>query len=164
MAFSNSVSRTVHKLDMLPVFMRSWALTKALGVKVKMLGACKVDIDYMRFEESRLRLKNRKQVQNHIGGIHACGAALLAESATGLVIGMNVPDASVPVIKSINIQYVKRMEGDLLAIAQLTEEQINQIRTVEKGEMTVPVKVTDASGQEPVICDMVWAWVPKKRK
>ena len=31
------------------------------------------------------------QVQNHIKGVHACAMALLAESATGAVFGMNVP-------------------------------------------------------------------------
>lgn len=164
MPFSNSISRTVQKLDKLPSFMRSWALTKAIGSTVKMLGACKVDIEYMRFNESKLYLKNRKRVQNHIGGIHACGAALLAESATGLVIGMNVPDSSVPVIKTLNVNYVKRMQGNLEAVATLTPEQMEMVQNTEKGELSVPVKITDESGQEPVVCDMVWAWVPKKRK
>ncbi|XOV78130.1 MAG: DUF4442 domain-containing protein [Aestuariibacter sp.] len=163
MSFTNSLSRIVAKLDKFPKFMRSWVLTKAIGNKVKMIGACKVDIEYMRFEESRLRLKNRTRVQNHIGGIHACGATLLAESATGLVVGMNVPDSSVPVIKSINVKFVKRMQGNLLAVASLSEQQMQQVRTTEKGEMTIPIKITDDSGQEPVICDMVWAWVPKKQ-
>ena len=31
------------------------------------------------------------RVQNHIKGVHACGMALLAESATGAVFGMNLP-------------------------------------------------------------------------
>ena len=36
------------------------------------------------------------QVQNHIKGVHACAMALLAESATGAVFGMNVPDSAIP--------------------------------------------------------------------
>jgi hypothetical protein len=27
----------------------------------------------------------------------------------------------------------------------------------------VPVSITDESGAEPIQCEMVWAWVPKKR-
>ena len=30
-----------------------------------------------------MTLRNRTRVQNHIKGVHACGMALLAESATG---------------------------------------------------------------------------------
>ena len=42
-------------------------------------------------------------MQNHIGGVHACGMALLSESATGLVFGMNVPDTHIPVIKTMKV-------------------------------------------------------------
>ena len=48
-------------------------------------------------------------------------------------------------------------------MAQLRPEQIQQILTLDKGEVTVPVRITDESGQEPIACEMVWAWVPKKR-
>jgi len=30
--------------------------------------------------------------------------------------------------------------------------------------VTVPVSITDQSGQSPIQCEMVWAWVPKVRK
>ena len=30
-------------------------------------------------------------------------------------------------------------------------------------DFTVPVTVTDETGAEPIKCQMVWAWVPKKR-
>jgi acyl-coenzyme A thioesterase PaaI-like protein len=33
-----------------------------------------------------VELKNRKRIQNHIGGIHACGIALAAESASGYMV------------------------------------------------------------------------------
>lgn len=56
-------------------------------------------------------LKNRRRVQNHIGGIHACGMALAAESATGIVVGMNVPDTAIPLCKSMKINFVRRCEG-----------------------------------------------------
>lgn len=164
MSFSNNVSRTVAKLDKLPEFLRSWALTKAIGGVVKMLGACKVKIHYMTFSESKLSLANHKKVQNHIGGVHACGTALLAESATGMVVGMNVQDSCVPVLKTIKIDYLKRANGGLTAMANLTDEQIDLIRSTEKGEVVVPVKITDEDGQVTVDTNMVWAWVPKKRK
>ena len=33
----------------------------------------------------------------------------------------------------------------------------------DKGDFAVPVKVTDEDGEEPIKCQFVWAWVPKKR-
>lgn len=61
-------------------------------------------------------LKNRRRVQNHIGGLHACGMALAAESATGIVVGMNVPDSAIPLCKSMKINFVRRCEGGCVGL------------------------------------------------
>jgi len=49
------------------------------------------------------------------------------------------------------------------AVPELTPAQIEAIRTTAKGETTVKVTVTDGEGKEPIACEMVWAWVPKRR-
>jgi hypothetical protein len=36
---------------------------------------------------------------------------LAGESATGIVVGMNVPDNAIPLCKSIKVNFVKRCEG-----------------------------------------------------
>ena len=46
-------------------------------------------------------------MQNHIGGVHAAAMVLVAENTTGLVVGMNVPDAGVPVVKTLKVDFVK---------------------------------------------------------
>ena len=68
------------------------------------------------------------------------------------------------VAKEMNLKYVKRAQGDMHAVAHLTDEQISLMQTQDKGEVSVAVKVTDAQGIEPVICEMIWAWVPKQKK
>jgi hypothetical protein len=50
------------------------------------------------------------------------------------------------------------------AVAHLSAEQIEQIRTLEKGEVQVPVTVTDEAGVEPVLVEAIWAWIPKKKQ
>ncbi|WP_230371531.1 DUF4442 domain-containing protein [Paludibacterium denitrificans] len=122
----------------------------------------------LRFEEvSQQRLvvslRNRRKVQNHIKGIHAAAMALLAETATGFVVGMNVPDDKLMLLKSMKIDYLKRAQGDMRASASLTAEQIASMHELEKGNVTVAVNVTDESGESPISCEMVWAWVPKQR-
>jgi Domain of unknown function (DUF4442) len=51
------------------------------------------------------------QVQNHIGGIHACGMALLSETATGALLAMNVPDTHLPLCKSFKIDFKRLAKG-----------------------------------------------------
>ncbi|MCY1380400.1 hypothetical protein D9M69_682170 [compost metagenome] len=89
--------------------------------------------------------------------------ALLAESASGFLVGMNVPDDKLPLIKSLKVDYLKRASGGLRAEASLTPEQIQAIHSQDKGEVLVAVRVSDESGNEPIQCEMLWAWVSKKR-
>jgi len=108
-------------------------------------------------------IKNRRKIRNHVGGVHAAAIALLAETTSGIVVGRNVPDSALPLIKTMNLNYVKRNYGDFRAEARLSAEQIEKIRTQSKGTTVVPVTLTDGKGNESVTCEMVWAWVPKKK-
>ncbi|MEN0050515.1 MAG: DUF4442 domain-containing protein [Bacteroidota bacterium] len=156
----NRLEKTVHRFKGYP----TWVLSFAVGKVVKLVGTTGCSFDLMTKEKVVISLRNKTKVQNHIGQIHAAAMILLAETATGMVVGMNVPDDRLPLIKSIESKFVKRSKGKMQAIATLTQAQRQLILNEEKGEVTVPVKVTDETGNEPIICKMVWAWIPKKRK
>ena len=159
---ANRLSRTIHKIEQVAGPFRSSAVTLVLGRTVKFVGTAGLRVEELSDERAVVSVQNRKKVQNHIGGVHACAMALIAESATGFVVGMNVPDSAVPVIKSIKIQYVKRATGGLRAEATLTEEQRRSIATEAKGDVLVQCRVTDDAGVEPIVCEMTWAWTPKR--
>ena len=164
MSDMNQMSSVVNKINMLPEFLRSKALTTLFAKMVKFTGTTGSVVEELTANRAVISLKNKKRVQNHIGSVHAVASIVIGESATGYLIGMNVPDSSVPVIKTIKADYVKRAAGDMKAIAHLTDEQVKQIRTEEKGETTVKVTITDGEGKEPIYMEMVWAWTPKRRK
>ena len=88
--------------------------------------------------------------------------ALLAESATGFLVGMNLPDSRLLLIKTLKVDYRQRVVGGLTAEASLTAEQIAAIAQQDKGEVWVSVTVTDETGNAPIECAMLWAWVSKK--
>jgi len=160
---ANKFSRVVKKINALPQFCRSFLLTRVFCGTVKYANTSNVTLLSVTNNEARLTIANKKKVQNHIGGVHAVAAALLSESATGIVFGMNVPDSHIPLLKSMTVNYNRRMKGALTAVARLTDEQIALIASSDKGEMQVPVIVTDESGQEPIEVLMDWAWVNKQR-
>ncbi|NMP30511.1 DUF4442 domain-containing protein [Thalassotalea sp. M1531] len=160
---ANKFSKVVKNIYRLPTFCHSYLLTKLFCSQVKYAGTSKVTLHKITHNEVELSIANIKRVQNHIGGVHAIAASLLAESATGIVFGMNVPDSHLPLLKSMTVNYNRRMQGGLQAKANLSQEQLSQITSEEKGDILVPVVITDESGQEPIECLMNWAWVPKKR-
>lgn len=160
---ANRFSKAVRKIHMFPKSMHSFLLTKLFCTTVKYANTSNIRLLEVSNRKVKLALANKKKVQNHIGGIHAIAASLLAESATGIVFGMNVPDTHVPLLKSMTVNFQKRMKGALVAEAALTDDQITMIETQDKGDMIVPVSITDESGQEPIEILMTWAWVNKQR-
>jgi acyl-coenzyme A thioesterase PaaI-like protein len=163
MVFSNRLTLNLEKLQRVPAKLRPFFLNRTLGNVVPFVGTA--GLQFLKLEPGRveLHINNRKHVQNHIHGVHAAAMALLAETATGFVVGMSIPDEKLPLMKSMKIDYTKRAQGGLTAVATLTDEQIRQIQTTEKGDVLVNVKVIDESGVEPIQCEMVWAWVPVKK-
>jgi hypothetical protein len=160
---ANKFSSIVNKVNKMPKGIRSFLLTRIFCSKVKFANTSSIKLISVTNTQTVLFLENKKKVQNHIGGIHAIAAALLAESATGIVFGMNVPDSCVPLLKSMSIHYQRRMQGNLTAIAKLAESDVELIESTDKGSLMVEVEITDESDQQPIVCEMEWAWVTKRK-
>jgi uncharacterized protein (TIGR00369 family) len=161
--FTNELQKTVKRFMEMPKPLRMPMLSYALGNLVRYVGTTGIRFEAMTEREVVVALSNRKKVQNHIKQIHAGAMILLAETASGMVVAMNVADDCVPVIKTLKADFVKRSKGHMMATARLTDEQIELIRSTQKGETTVEVQVTDAEGKEPVLVLAIWAWIPKVR-
>lgn len=163
MTAQNKLSQLVSKIHRAPAFTQSWLLSKLFGRAIKFAGTAGIVIKQLDFQQATLVQGNFRKVQNHIGSVHAAAMALLGESASGFLLGMHVPDERLPLLKSMRLDYVKRATGPLTAVAALSDDQIQQIRKQEKGEVTIRVHISDQLGVEPVIAEYVWAWIPKNR-
>ena len=155
----NRLERQLERLSDVPSFARIWYQGVVLRRAVPFTGTAGIDFLHMSRERVEVSLKNEKKVQNHIGGIHASAMNLLAETATGMVVGMNVRDDCTPLAKELKMAFRKRATGALRAVAVLTAEQQALMQASDKGEVTVQVTVTDEAGIEPVECEFVWAWI-----
>lgn len=159
----NRLNRMTVGVSRLPSVLRPWLLTFMFGRFVPFLATAGLHFDEVATSRLVVTLRNRRKVQNHIKGLHAAAQALLAETASGFVLALNVPDDKLMLLKSMKIDYLQRCQGDLRAVAILSQAQIEAVVREDKGDTLVEVSVTDESGQEPVRCEMVWAWLPKKR-
>jgi acyl-coenzyme A thioesterase PaaI-like protein len=164
MSKPNKLLTVVNRIHQLPTVLQSPALTYAFNSKIKYAGTTGIYIQEWSPDRAIVTLDNKRHVQNHIQGIHATAMATLAESTTGMVFGLHVPDDKLPLLKRMSLKFVARAEGDLKAVATLPVELQQQIRTQERGSVIVPVQVTDATGKEPIQCEMEWAWTTKNKK
>ena len=158
----SSIKRVVESSKWLPANIRATVISKIFGKVVPYVGTSGLLYEELTPERVVVSIKNQRKVQNHINNVHAAAMALLAETATGFIVGMNLPDDKLPLIKTLKVSYYKRTQGDMRAVATLTPEDIARIESEPKGEVLVPVTVTDESGGEPIKCEMLWAWIPKR--
>jgi acyl-coenzyme A thioesterase PaaI-like protein len=160
---SNRLSNMVKKINHAPKGIRPWLLTKLFCSQVKYANTTGIHILSIEANRVEIEIANKKKVQNHIGGVHAIAAALMVESATGIAFGINLDDSKLPLLKSMTMDFNRRMQGALKAVATITDEQIAELQNNEKGDMLISVVVTDESNESPIECLMNWAWVNKKR-
>ena len=156
----NRLERQLERLDEVPAFARTWFRSVILRRAVPFTGTAGLRFIEMSQERTELAISNVKKVQNHIEGVHASAMNLLAETATGMVVGMNLRDDCIPLAKHMRMAFKKRATGALRAVATLNDEQRAAMQASDKGEVTVSVVVTDEAGIEPVECEFVWAWIP----
>ena len=160
LARPNRLARTLGQLDRVPAFARPWARNLVLRRAVPFTGTAGLQYVEMTPQRVEIAVANQRRVQNHIHGVHAAAMTLLAETATGMVVGMNVRDDCLPLAKELRVAFKRRAQGALRAVATLTDEQRVLMQQSDKGEVTVAVQVSDESGAQPIECEFIWAWVP----
>ena len=69
-----------------------------------------------------------------------------AETATGMVVGMNVRDDCHALAKTLHIDYKRRTQDGLRAVARLSAAQRELMLKNDKGE-------------QPIQCEFIWAWI-----
>lgn len=134
-----------------------------IGRTIPFVATGRLQILKMEKNEVIIKIKNQRAIRNHIGQVHAAAMLLLAETCSGLLVGMNVKDECLPLVKSIESHFVKRSSGALVARAYFDESTLEKFLT-DKGEMPIEVEVTDEAGIQPVRIICIWAWIPKLRK
>src|SRR3990167_1316126 len=159
----NKLQRSLMRLDEAPAFLRGFVQNLILRRAVPFTGTAGAPDVEMTAPRVEVAVANQRRVQNHIHGVHAAAMTLLAETATGMVVGMNVRDDCLPLAKELKVAFKKRAQGALRAVATLTDDQRALMQQSDKGEVQVQVTVTDETGAEPVQCEFTWAWIPSSR-
>ncbi|WP_367106491.1 DUF4442 domain-containing protein [uncultured Psychrobacter sp.] len=162
---SNQFTKLLSITKYLPAGARATILSKAFGKVVPYVGTTGVYYEMVEPNKVVVSLNNNKSVQNHIGSIHAVAVTLLAETATGFILGLNLPSDRVLLIKSYSVNFYRPLKkGQVAAIATLSDEQRLDILNTPKGEMVIPCVIDDResdSERDPIVVEMTWAWVLK---
>lgn len=164
MSSNNPFARIADRYDGLPPRLRRPLVTNAVGKVIPFVETTGCFLEAYTSTRVSVRLDNRKPLQNHLGGLHAAALALLAETASGLVVALNVPPSSSPLLRTMDVSFERFAQQSVQAEATLTKEEADRIRSRRIGRVDVEVTLTPPDDDVPLVSsDLEWAWVPEER-
>ena len=139
-------------------------VTRAVGTVIPFVDTAGCFIESYTPTRVAVRLDNREAVQNHLGGVHAAALALLAETASGLVVALNVPPESAPLLRTMEVSFDRYTQQAVQAEATLTADESEHIQSKPIGRMTVDVTLTAPDAEDTLVSsELEWAWLPEEK-
>ena len=164
MATANPFVRVADRYAEVPPRLRRPLVTKAIGEVIPFVETAGCFVEAYTPRRVAVRLDNEEATQNHLGGLHAAALALLAETASGLVVALNVPDGSSPLLRTMDLSFDQFARSAVQAEATLTGDEGTQIRSRPLGQIEVDVTLTAPDDETTLVSGALkWAWVPEDR-
>lgn len=136
-----------------------WAFSRMVCLKAPYFSSIRPLFEVLEPGYCRVRIAKRRAVLNHLGTVHAIAMCNMAELAGGSMTEVSVPATHRWIPKSMSVEYLKKAETDLVAIATLEK----QVHGKDAGEYLVKVEVRDTK-DVLVFRAMITMWVSPKTK
>jgi uncharacterized protein (TIGR00369 family) len=137
----------------------AWLFSRLVCLRAPYFSSIRPRIESLDRSQCRVVIAKRRAVTNHIGTVHAIAMCNMAELAGGLLTEVMVPAAThrwIP--KGMNVEYLKKAESDLRAIARPERAP----RLAEGEDVPILVEVFDTK-QTLVFRARIQMWVAPKR-
>jgi len=138
--------------------MGKWFFGKAVCFNAPYFSTIKPCFEEFKPGYSRVSMKKRRAVENHIGTVHAIAVCNLAECGAGTLMEASLPSSMRWLPKGMNVQYLKKSETDLTAECAVADFGAGPARDV-----IVSVDVKDTGGNIVVHADITMYISPRKK-
>ena len=136
-----------------------WTFSKLLCLKAPYFSSISPVFERLEANYAEIKIKKHRAVLNHIGTVHAIAMCNMAELAGGTMTDVTVPSSHRWIPKGMTVEYLKKAETDLIAIATPVERnfQWNQ-----GSDYLVNVEVKDTQNNL-VFKAVITMWVSAKK-
>ena len=128
-----------------------------LGRIVPYSGSIGARVEELRPGYSRVTLRDRHRVRNHLRSVHAIALMNMAELSTGLALNVGMRADTRSILKGLSIEYLKKARGTLTAEANAPVLESNAER-----EITVQTAIRDEAGDVVATAEARWLVGPRK--
>ena len=144
--FANSPGPTMRNLweRLSPLPGGKTLFSRAIGMMAPYTGTVGATVVELRPGFSRVEMRDRKKVRNHLNSIHAVALVNLAELTTGAAMISALPPGARGILAGLSIDYLKKARGTLTAECSIEVED-----STERREIPVEGVIRNAEG-EPV--------------
>lgn len=120
-----------------------WLFSRAIGTAAPYTGTIRATVLDLGEGRSRVAMRDRRRVRNHLRSVHAIALMNLCEVAGGLLATASMPADARMIITHLAIDYPKKARGTIVAEGRC-EVPVRR----DHGILPVQVTARDASGDE----------------
>jgi acyl-coenzyme A thioesterase PaaI-like protein len=117
--------------------------SRSIGTAAPYTGSIDAQVVELRQGYSRVLLKDRRKVRNHLQCVHAIALANLGELCGNVALAYSMPDDARFIVAGITMDYLKKARGLITAECHCPSPETN-----ERREYEVVVEMKNAAGEE----------------
>ncbi len=154
MSADNTLMKTWKQLSKLPK--GKYLFSRLIDFKAPYFGTVNAQVEELRPNYTRLSLKKRRAVENHIGTVHVIAICNMLEKAMGVCAETSIPDHLRWIPKGMEVEYPAKADSDLIGIAEIDPEQWRP------GDLDVKVEAYNKKG-DCVVKGVIRLWISEKK-
>ena len=136
-----------------------WTFSKLLCLKAPYFSSISPVFERLETNYAENKIKKHRAVLNHIGTVHAIAMCNMAALAGGTMTDVTVPSSHRWIPKGMTVEYLKKAETDLIAIATPVE---SNFQWNQGSDYLVNVEVKDTHN-DLVFKAVITMWVSEKK-
>lgn len=117
-----------------------WLFTKIVCFRAPYFKSIRPMILDVQNGKSKVKIQQRRSINNHLGTIHAIALCNLCELALGMVAEATVPKNLRWIPKGMSVRYLKKATGSIIANCEILEEDL------KIGDNDIDVYLTNNDG------------------
>jgi acyl-coenzyme A thioesterase PaaI-like protein len=153
----NAIRVAWDKLSPLPGGKRLFS--EIIGRSARYTGTIGCRVEELEVGRSRVTMRDRPAVRNHLKSVHAIALANLVEVTGNIALWYSMPDDARFIVAGMDLNYVKKARGTIEGRCDCPVPA-----TSERQEYLVPVTLHDASGDAVVEATLRTLVGPKRKK